>query len=113
MIFKRLDIEGHKNAQKSQKSPRLQNKAQNGIIGAVSPTVFRYKSYRFLFFSREEKRCHIHVIGPEGEAKFWIEPKIATAENFGLSERQLGELRKVVEERKDEIKNAWEKHFRC
>jgi hypothetical protein len=77
----------------------------------VSPTVFRYKGYRFLFFSREETRCHVHVTCADGEAKFWVEPEVLLAENFGLSAKQISELTKVVEKHKDEIKNAWKKHF--
>ena len=45
----------------------------------MSPTIFRHRSYRFYFFSREEPRRHVHVISPDGEAKFWIEPEIALA----------------------------------
>ena len=63
----------------------------------MSPTIFRYKSYRFFFFSREEKRMHVHVTCPEGEAKFWIEPVIALADNFGLKPRKLKELHRIVE----------------
>jgi len=37
----------------------------------MSPTVFRYKNYRFYFFSREEERMHVHVYCTDGEAKFW------------------------------------------
>ncbi len=77
----------------------------------MSPTVLRYKSYRFFFFSREEKRKHIHVISPEGEAKFWLEP-VELAEKSGLSQRQLKELEKVIQEKKDEISRAWNKHFK-
>ena len=51
----------------------------------MSPTVFRYKSYRFHFFSREEERMHVHVTSNNGEAKFWLEPEIALAVNHGLS----------------------------
>jgi hypothetical protein len=47
----------------------------------VSLTIFRYRSYRFYFFSREEARMHVHVISPGGEAKFWLEPKIELAVN--------------------------------
>ena len=72
----------------------------------MSLTVFRYKGYRFLFFSREETRCHVHVTCADGEAKFWVEPKVLLAENFGLSAKQINELTKVVEERCDEIKSA-------
>ncbi len=77
----------------------------------MSPTVFKYKNYRFLFFSREESRIHIHVSSPEGEAKFWITPQIRLAKNFGFSEKQIGELKKVAEEHKNDIENAWKAHF--
>jgi len=42
----------------------------------MSPTVFKEGNYRFHFFSREEDRIHIHVVSPDGEAKFWLEPII-------------------------------------
>ena len=77
----------------------------------MSPTVFRYKNYRFFFFSREEPRMHVHVECPEGEAKFWLEPVVALVEHAGLSERKLQELQKIIERRKDEISKAWHKHF--
>jgi hypothetical protein len=77
----------------------------------MSPTVFKYKNYRFLFFSREESRIHIHVTSPEGEAKFWIKPEISLAKNFGFSQNQITELKKVVEEHKNDIENAWTEHF--
>ena len=78
----------------------------------MSPTVLRYKNYRFFFFSREETRKHIHVISPEGEAKFWLEPIVGLAESSGFNTKQLKELQGVVERRRDEIARAWEKHFK-
>jgi hypothetical protein len=72
----------------------------------MSPTVFKYKNYRFLFFSREESRIHIHVASPEGEAKFWITPKVSLVRNYGFSQNQITELKKVIEEHKDDIKSA-------
>jgi len=77
----------------------------------MSPTIFRYKSYRFFFFSREEDRLHVHVTAPEGEAKFWLEPVVALADYQGLSARRLREIQKVIEEHKDEITKAWKRHF--
>ncbi len=77
----------------------------------MSPTVFRYKGYRFYFFSREEERVHIHVYCGDGEAKFWISPEVSLAKNSGLSGPQITELKKVVEEHEDEIKSAWQEHF--
>ena len=78
----------------------------------MSLTVFRYKGYRFFFFSREEERMHVHVYCAEGEAKFWLEPEISVAKNYGLSKAQIAELTQVVEDRKDDITNAWREHFR-
>lgn len=77
----------------------------------MSPTLFRWKAYRFFFFSREEERMHVHVSCADGEAKFWLEPEIALARNYGLNTAQLTEVKNVVEERKDEIAQAWRTHF--
>lgn len=54
---------------------------------------------------------HIHVICPEGEAKFWLEPRISLAKNLGLKLKTLSEIGKLVEEYQDEIRKAWKKHF--
>jgi len=77
----------------------------------VSPTIFRYRSYRFYFFSREEPRMHVHVISPDGEAKFWLEPEIELAVNKGLGTTEVNELKKIVEERQNEIREHWRRHF--
>ena len=34
------------------------------------------------FFSREERRAHVHVQHADGEAKFWIHPNVELAVNF-------------------------------
>ena len=77
----------------------------------MSPTVFRKSGFRFHFFSREEPRMHIHVHGQSGEAKFWIEPKIGLAQNYGLTAAELKIVRKLIEDHEDEIRNAWRRHF--
>ena len=66
---------------------------------------------RFYFFSREERRPHIHVEGPAGEAKVWLEPTIALAENHGLTERELHRALRAIREHEDEIRAAWGEHF--
>jgi hypothetical protein len=77
----------------------------------MSPTVFREGPFRFFFFSREEQRRHIHVQSPDGEAKFWIEPTIELARNHGLSEQDLGRVERLINEREQEIWDAWTRHF--
>ncbi|MBI2092810.1 MAG: DUF4160 domain-containing protein [Deltaproteobacteria bacterium] len=78
----------------------------------MSPTVVRYKKYRLFFFSREERRMHVHVSSPDGEAKFWLEPIVAMAQNYGLPSNQLKEIQRFIEDRYHEIIKAWKKHFK-
>jgi hypothetical protein len=55
----------------------------------VSPTVLRAKGFRLFFFSREETRMHVHVHSPDGEAKFWPEPRIELAQSYGLPPHEV------------------------
>ena len=55
---------------------------------------------------------HIHVFCADGEAKFWLEPLISVANNHGLSSRQLNELKEIIAEKKDDIIEEWNRHFR-
>lgn len=64
----------------------------------VSPTVFREGGFRFYFFSREEPRIHVHVHHSTGEAKFWLEPAIALAENYGLTPRRIAAALRLIRE---------------
>jgi hypothetical protein len=77
----------------------------------MSPTVFREKGYRFFFFSREEPRIHVHVICADGEAKFWLEPKIELAKNYRRATSQLREIEQIIGRHTDELKDAWKEHF--
>ena len=77
----------------------------------MSPTIFRARGFRFFFFSREERRLHVHVHCASGEAKFWMDPEIELAQNYGIREKDLREARNLIEEHVDEIRGAWRKHF--
>ena len=77
----------------------------------MSPTVFRENGFRFYFFSREELRMHVHVQSQNGEAKFWIEPKIELAQQVGLSRHEINEALRLVQEHENEICSNWVKHF--
>lgn len=77
----------------------------------MAPTVVRDGQFRLFFFSREEPRIHVHVAHPDGEAKFWLTPKVALANYTGLSGRQLNEAQTIVERHVKEIQDAWNHHF--
>lgn len=81
------------------------------IFRFVSPTIFRARGYRFYFFSREERRPHVHVQHATGEAKFWLDPSIELAINYGLSAGRIAAARRIIEEHEDDIRRAWKTHF--
>ena len=78
------------------------------------PVVFRYRNVRFHFFSNERaprEPVHVHAEGGDGEAKFWLYPEVRVARSAGYNRRQLSELAAVVDQRREEIERAWNKHF--
>jgi hypothetical protein len=54
---------------------------------------------------------HVHVQHDTGEAKMWLEPEIAIAQNYGLSPARLAAALRLVQEHENEIRAAWQTHF--
>jgi len=46
-----------------------------------------------------------------GEAKFWLEPAVELAQNYGLSTQQVNTILRLIREREDDIRKAWKAHF--
>ena len=78
---------------------------------SMSPTIFRENGFRFFFFSREELRPHVHVHCADGEAKFWLEPQIELAQNYGLTDRQIRAIEALIRRHENDIRSAWNEHF--
>ncbi len=53
----------------------------------------------------------MHVFSPDGEAKYWLEPKIELAINKGIRTKDLKVIEEKIKEHEDEIRKAWKKHF--
>lgn len=78
------------------------------------PVIFRERGARFFFYSNEgspREPVHVHVEKGEAEAKFWLRQEVALADSFGFSRRELAELARVIEVRRNEIERAWHEHF--
>jgi Domain of unknown function (DUF4160) len=54
---------------------------------------------------------HVHVSAQGGEAKFWLEPVVELARNYGLSASDLSNAERLVKEHEYGIRGAWSKHF--
>ena len=62
------------------------------------PVVYRYKGFRFFFWSDEHPPIHIHVEGYGGKAKFNSEDGVELVESRGFSKRDIKVLRKFCED---------------
>lgn len=78
------------------------------------PVVFRYRLFRFFFYSNEgnpRESMHVHVRNGNGEAKFWLVPTVYLADSDGFDARTLRELRAVAADNKELIERVWHEHF--
>ena len=54
---------------------------------------------------------HVHVACGSGKAKFWLEPDIRLAQNFGLDRQQLKTVEHLIQIHEHEIRRAWSEHL--
>lgn len=75
------------------------------------PTALTVGKFRFFFFSNEGREpVHIHVESDDKYAKFWLEP-VELSRSVGYSARELSEIRKLIGENINILKEAWDEHF--
>ena len=72
------------------------------------PTVLRFGSFRFHFYSDEGKEPpHIHVATPDGECKFWLDP-VRLARTKGVPPVTLREIEKLVFKHQTQLKRKYD-----
>lgn len=62
----------------------------------MSPKFKEENGFVFKIYSNEEERKHVHVIKAENEAKFWLEPNITLANNYGFSDKEIKNITKIT-----------------
>ena len=77
----------------------------------MSPKFRKEDGFVFKIYSNEEERMHIHVLKAENEAKFWLEPTIELAENFGFNNKEIRKITKMVETYGNEFKQQFAAHI--
>ncbi|MEW6173834.1 MAG: DUF4160 domain-containing protein [Bacillota bacterium] len=76
------------------------------------PTILRQGPYRFFFFSRETlEPPHIHIEAGDNYVKFWLDP-VSVASSFGFKAHELRKIGKIVEEKCDLFRRAWDEYFK-
>lgn len=74
----------------------------------------RVKAYTFIFYSSDGvEPPHIHAKEGKKHSKFWLEPAVQLARNYGRSfaEHEINELYDIIEEHKDVFLGEWHDHF--
>ena len=77
----------------------------------MSPKFRKEEGFVFKIYSNEEERMHVHVVKAENEAKFWLEPTIELAENFGFNNKEIKKISKMVETYGNEFKQQFAAHI--
>ncbi len=74
------------------------------------PTVLLIIGFRLHFYSREEKRIHIHITKGNATIKIWMDTfEIASSKGFGMKEKSLAI--KLARKYEKEITQKWKEHF--
>lgn len=73
------------------------------------PTALRVGPYRFYFYSYDcgEPR-HMHVDRENLSAKFWLDPDVTLAENYGYSRKELRDIERIMQENLERLRYAWD-----
>ena len=77
----------------------------------MSPKFRKEDGFVFKIYSNEEERMHVYVVKAENEAKFWLEPVIELAENFGFNNKEIKKITKMVETYGNEFKQQFAAHI--
>ncbi|MBA2378403.1 MAG: DUF4160 domain-containing protein, partial [Blastocatellia bacterium] len=75
---------------------------------------FTSEGFRFFFFSNEgdpREPVLVHVRKERSVAKPWLFPDVRVADSYGFTARELNKIRKIVDNRRSEIEEAWNEHF--
>jgi len=94
--------------------PKRRGLKVRSTIAGVMPVVFCERGFRFFFYSNEcspREPVHIHVRKGGVEAKFWLNPVVQLAYNYGYDSRTIREPHGLIETKRDLIERTWNAFF--
>lgn len=72
----------------------------------MSPTVLRTLNLRIVIIPGDHPPPHVHVIGPDSEAKFDIETS-ECIENYGLTQKSLWRVQSFIQLNQRKLLEVW------
>ncbi len=73
----------------------------------MSPTIIQTKNLFFRIYPKDHKPKHVHIIGPDAEAKFNLET-MDFIESYGFSAKSLKIIKEVICDNLDTLLEAWD-----
>lgn len=74
------------------------------------PTVLQLFGLVFRIYTRDHFPPHVHVISPDGEAKFTIsETAVELVQNRGMKQKDVNLSLSIIEENRERLINEWNK----
>ena len=73
------------------------------------PIILITKNLKIYIYPNDHKPPHIHVVGPDCEAKISIKT-LECFSNYGFSKKDIKRITAFIEENIDLIKDAWEEY---
>ena len=74
------------------------------------PTILKSNGYRFFFYSNDHLPKHVHVEKAQKTSKFDLDP-VELVSNKGFKASELREIRILIQQNIDLLKNRWDEHF--
>jgi hypothetical protein len=73
------------------------------------PTSLRIGAYRFYFYSYDcNEPRHTHIDRDNNMAKFWLDPDVHLAENYGYNSKELRQIERLVKDYIEDLRNEWD-----
>ncbi|RPH57440.1 MAG: DUF4160 domain-containing protein [Chloroflexi bacterium] len=73
------------------------------------PTALSSGPYRFYFYSYDcSEPRHMHVDRESLSAKFWLDPDVSLAENYGFNRKELRDIERIARENIKLLRKAWD-----
>jgi hypothetical protein len=74
------------------------------------PTTLRPGPYRFYFYSYDcDEPRHMHIDREKMSAKFWLDPDVSLAENYGFNRKELRDIEWIVRDNLETLRNEWDR----
>ncbi len=75
----------------------------------MTPTLLREGPYRIYMYSYDcQEPWHVHVDRENKSAKFWLNPVVTLAENYGYSRAALRRIERLLQKHTRLLQEKWD-----